>query len=149
MQGVPLRVEIGPKELAERVTTLRQRVGDGKRIKLPFDDAWSGAVVRTLADVHAGMLARARQRLRDRTLFVTEYSTMRTALGGASHSLTGPAFFLAPWREDDANEQAVKAECKATLRCFPSEHQAALAPDAVCFYSGKPANRIALFARAF
>ena len=45
-------------------------------------------------------------------------------------------------------EEAVKKETKATIRCFPLQGQEA-AEGKACFYSGKPATHMALFARAF
>lgn len=81
--------------------------------------------------------------------------------------------FLAPWCDNAAAEAEVKAQSKYTIRCFPSggpvhlmplvpggegreeeggrgnEHLQALAQGRACFYSGKPATHMALFARAF
>ena len=62
-------------------------------------------------------------------------------------------FYLAPWADDAANESAIQAECKATLRCYPLAHNPAPPPPpgalGQCFYSGRPATHMALFARAF
>jgi prolyl-tRNA synthetase len=68
---------------------------------------------------------------------------------GGAGALT-PCFFLAPWHDDAGNEAAIKADCKATIRCFPFEHNKQPPAQGVkCFYSGKQATHIALFARAF
>ena len=54
------------------------------------------------------------------------------------------------WRDDAAAEERVKAETRATIRCFPLDLNG---PGAVagraCFLSGAPATHVALFARAF
>ena len=60
-----------------------------------------------------------------------------------------PGFFLVPWADDAANEEAIKKETKATIRCFPLAEQHRLTPETKCFYSGEPATHMALFARAF
>ena len=57
--------------------------------------------------------------------------------------------FLVPWANDADAEAAVKLETKFTLRCFPNAYQNELTSDARCFYSGKKATHIALFARAY
>ena len=57
-------------------------------------------------------------------------------------------FFRVYWAADDANEKAIKEDCSATIRCYPLDAQRDLAGKA-CFYSGKPATHVALFARAF
>ena len=70
--------------------------------------------------------------------------------GPASGTYEAPfRAFLVPWADDAANEAAVRAQTRFSLRCFPHALQAELAPDAVCFYSGRPATHMALFARAF
>ena len=57
-------------------------------------------------------------------------------------------FVLAPWFDDAEAEARIKEETKATIRCFPLEGQDAVVGK-VCFYSGRPANRMAIFARAY
>ena len=57
-------------------------------------------------------------------------------------------FFLVPWHDDAATEREIKDDCKATIRCFPidGQHEAA---GKMCFYSGRPATHMAIFARAY
>lgn len=86
-----------------------------------------------------------------------------TALAAAS-SVNGAGsvspFVLAPWHDDAAAEAQVKSDTSFTIRCFPlgpsealsvGEAPAPLAVPAgsVCFFSGKPATHMALFARAY
>ncbi len=92
---------------------------------------------------------------------------------GAAAVPYAPPFtsFLVPWADDAASEAAIKTETKYTLRCFPLAHPqhsdasasgsaafpASLEDSALqheakgkkCFYSGKPATHMALFARAY
>ena len=56
--------------------------------------------------------------------------------------------YLVPWFDDADNEEQIKEETRATIRCFPLEGQAE-AEGKTCFYSGKPATHMAIFARAF
>lgn len=57
-------------------------------------------------------------------------------------------FFLVPWGDDAANEAQIKEETRATLRCYPFAEQHRVEGKA-CFFSGKPATHMALFARAY
>ena len=57
-------------------------------------------------------------------------------------------FFLAPWHDDAEAEAKIKTDTKATIRCFPLDQQHH-ANGRHCFYSGRPATHMALFARAF
>ena len=54
-----------------------------------------------------------------------------------------------PWADDVIAEATIKSETKFTLRCFPNEYQHDVKSDAKCFYSGKKATHMALFARAY
>ena len=87
---------------------------------------------------------------RPRPRTVAEYdavcAAMKAALEGGDSDRAG--FFLVPWKCDAANEQAIKEDCKATIRCYPLEGQEEAAAKA-CFYSGEPATHMAIFARAF
>ena len=100
--------------------------------------------------MHATLLSRAQARLSSNTHRGSSYADMKAALaGGGDSEAPGVAgFFLVPWTDDAAAEAQVKAETKATLRCFPVGEQEA-AQGATCFYSGRPATHMALFARAY
>ena len=59
-------------------------------------------------------------------------------------------FFLVPWKDDAANEEAIKEDCKATIRCYPLDMNSEGSVNGKkCFYTGKPATHMAIFARAF
>ena len=111
----------------------------------------AGALRCELDQIQDEMLERARARLNARTEWVSDYSEMNALLVKGSKdgsSKDTPSFFLAPWHADDDNEASVKSDCKATIRCYPEEHQHQ-AEGKACFRSGRPATHIALFARAF
>ena len=62
----------------------------------------------------------------------------------------GVGLYLVPWKCDAENEDKIKEECKATIRCYPLEHnKEGMVDGKVCFYSGEPATHMALFGRAF
>ena len=149
MQGVPLRVEIGAKDVANGQVTLKSRIADTKRTTAPLNTDTAAAIAAQLEHVQSELLARASARLAARTVWVPSYAAMRDALAAGNHSLTGPAFFLVPWCANDANEIAIKNDCKATLRCYPVAEQVRLTKGMKCFYdSAADATHIALFARA-
>jgi prolyl-tRNA synthetase len=50
------------------------------------------------------------------------------------------------WAGSDEEEKRVKEETKATIRCFPNEQPGG---QGTCFYTGKPANKVAIFGRAY
>ena len=69
---------------------------------------------------------------------------------GSGTSVKEAGFYLVPWAENAENEAAIKADCKATIRCYPFDHNRSAPEEGVkCFYSGLQATHMALFARAF
>ena len=150
-KGVPLRLEIGARDIASGSATAKPRPQAYARSAVPLHpDTLPVAVSALLDDVQDGLLEQATARLGARTVEVSKYADMLAALGSndEAHTLDGAAFFLAPWAADDENEAAIQQECKATIRCYPDAHNPP-APGAECFYSGRPATHVALFARAF
>jgi prolyl-tRNA synthetase len=73
---------------------------------------------------------------------------LRAAASASEAGSAESGLFLVPWHDDAVNEAAIKEETKATLRCYPfaEQHRVHGQP---CFYSGKPATHMALFARAY
>lgn len=112
---------------------------------LPDLDVLGTDLCSALDRVHAEMLEAAKQRLEAHTFAVTTYADMLGKIQSGQHGL-----YLAPWACDSDNEAAIKADCKATIRCYPFDHNQEAPADGVqCFYSGKRATHYALFARAF
>lgn len=160
-KGVPLRLEVGPRDMAGGAAMLAARFeasggspGDGsKKVSIPAADKAGlvAAVQHALAATHDGLLAAAKERLQRSTHRVDSYTQMRGMVSAAADGQADQAgFYLVPWKCDRANEEAIKEECKATIRCYPFEHnQAPPAAGVKCFYSGDQATHMAIFARAF
>lgn len=141
-KGVPLRMEIGPKDTAKNAVFAARRIG-GKQ-SVPVDDNFESATFALLDGIQDDLYSAATERLESRTFRVESYETMTSALERGEDL----GFFLAPWKDDAQNEQHIKEDCKATLRCYPSDLQHECTGKK-CFYSGKPATHMAIFARAY
>ncbi len=139
MRGVPLRIEIGPKDVEKGVVVLARRDRPGKEGKSVV--AREGAIVTIasmLEDIQLAMLAKAKA-FRDAHLHdVADYDAFKEAIE------TG--FARVWWDGDAALERQIKEETKATLRCLPLDQ-----PDqtGTCFMTGRPARTQAIFARAY
>ena len=142
LRGVPLRIEIGPKDMAKnQVCVARRDVADRAQKKAFIaQDAMLETVKRLLLEVQNAMFARAREFRDQNTRSVGRYEEFREIIENKR------GFVVGPWAGSAEDEAVIKSETKATLRCFPLEQ-----PETVgsCFYTGKPANRIAYFARAY
>jgi len=146
-KGVPLRLEVGPRDAAARMVMAARRVGaERAKFSMPVGNDFEGTVRAELDALQAGMLDAARARTAARIFDVDTYAEMEAALGSGDADRVG--LFRVAWKCDEANELAIKDACKATVRCYPRDGQAAAA-GRKCFYSGEPATHIALFGRAF
>ena len=118
-KGVPLRIEIGPKDLEKGQVVLVHRVveegADRKRF-LPEDEAL-GTIPAALDALQDALLARAVARREDNSLRegVDSIDALGEALDG------GAGFVYTGWSGDPAVEEAVKERTRATARVIPSE----------------------------
>ena len=142
MRGVPVRVEIGPRDVEGDAVVLarRDRPGkEGKQFGVPATGV--GQAVRDLLDdVQASLLQQATE-FRDanthRASSYDEFKEVLDAKGG---------FIRVHWAGSDEDEDRIKEETKATIRCFPSESDEG---EGVCFLTGEKTSQVALFARAY
>lgn len=146
-KGLPLRLELGPKDLAKGQVMAAHR-HTGAKEALLIGDELPARLSHILSDMQAELLANAKKRLQSNTHSVSSYEQMKAMLDSTSEGDKG--FYLAAWKCNADNEKAIKDDCKATIRCYPFEHNQQPPADGMkCFYSGEQATHMALFARAF
>jgi prolyl-tRNA synthetase len=138
LRGVPLRVEIGPRDVAAGQAVLVRRMD---RVKEPMPlEALAAELPARLATYQADVFRRALDFRTENTHRVDDYDEFRRVLeeqGG---------FLMAPWCGDAACERQINEETGATIRVIPAD-----APDepGKCLIDGRPSERRALFARAY
>jgi prolyl-tRNA synthetase len=139
MRGVPTRIEIGPRDVAKNSVALARRDIPGREGKQFVSQAGLAQTVGALlAEIQQAMLDKARRFQDENTHDVTNYDQFKEAVQ------TG--FARVWWAGDNEDENQVKEETKATLRCFPLDQPE---ESGTCFYSGRPANRTAIFGKAY
>ncbi len=144
-KGVPLRLEIGPRDLKKGQAFAKRRVryeddeGHGK-FGIPFEGI-VGAVQDELAGIQAHLLERATTWRDERTYSVDSMEDLAEKLQSQ------PGFYRVPWGGDDDDETTVRERTRATLRCFPMEQDSV--EGLTCPLTGKPAREWAIFARAY
>ena len=142
LRGVPLRIELGPRDLANNacVTVRRDRK---EKTTLPLDGI-AAAVGALLDDIQTSMLAAARERREANSIREPiTYDRFRELMEGEG------AFVYAGWNGDPAIEAQVKAETKATIRCIPDEEFRSSSKPAKCMVTGEPAKHEVVWARAY
>lgn len=151
-KGVPLRIELGPRDIKNGVCIFKYRAGSSADEKQTVDlDGAGAAAVSGLDALQSELLATARERLEVGVTKDTTYEEMKTALEGDEASVyPGTGLYLVPWKCDAENENKIKEDCKATIRCYPlAENGEGMVEGKKCFYSGDDATHMALIGRAF
>jgi len=150
-KGVPLRIEVGPRDVSAGVCVFKYRaaMGEGK-VTVELGDAAEAASLG-LEEMQSKLLMEASDRLAGGIALGATYEEMRDALEPDEAGVyPGEGLYLVPWKCDAENEDKIKEECKATIRCYPLDaNEAGMAEGKECFYSGEPATHMALFGRAF
>jgi prolyl-tRNA synthetase len=147
-RGVPLRIEVGPRDLAQRTVMVVDRP---TRTKTPvpaagLSPAW---LAGRCDEIQSALLARALALRLARTFRCDDYAELRRRIeeGG---------FFLVHWDGTRGTEARLKEETKATIRCIPLEDQVETADGPVRVrepgtdpLSGKPSPGRVIVARAY
>jgi prolyl-tRNA synthetase len=138
MLGVPLRIEIGPKDLEKGSVCCVRRMNRQKTF-VPMAEVVT-AVPAALEAIQAEMLAAARARRDAATVPVDDYDAFKARLESAG------GFLLAPWCGETACEVAIQEETKATVRVLAFDQPAEAGS---CVRCRKPSARRVHFAKAY
>jgi prolyl-tRNA synthetase len=145
-KGVPLRVEIGPKDVqAGQVTVVSRVEVEGSARKEAIAEAQAIAVIpdRLVRYQHTLLEAARARREANTHRGVTEYSRLREIVEGAG------GFVFAGWCGNAACETKVKDETKATIRVLPDAEFRSKVPPRTCLVCGSDATHEAMWARAY
>ncbi len=143
MRGVPLRIEIGPRDVESDSVVVARRHLPGKEGKV-FGVAVDGLVDKIrdfLGEVHDGLYQQALKFREENTHTAESYEEFKQIAqekGG---------FIKVYWDGSNEDELKIKEELKFTLRCFPKDSQGE--EKGRCFYTGRETSRVAIFARAY
>jgi prolyl-tRNA synthetase len=141
-KGVPIRIELGPRDIASGQVMTRLRVSEGKE-KLNMS---------TLAEDLPGILDTFQNALLERAIQFREANTVSVDTwddfldvfkGGESK------FAWAHWDGTKETEAKIKEETKVTVRCIPLEGQGPAPEPGTCIKTGKPSSQRVLFAKAY
>ncbi len=138
MRGVPVRLEIGPKDVEKDQCVLVRRDGRAKSF-VPLAGLVPAAK-ELLDTIQADLLARARRFLEEHTTRVQSYEEFKAVMAGKR------GFVVAGWCRDAACEAAIKEETKATVRVIPETGGQG---NGACVRCGRPSPREAYFAQAY
>ncbi|OFW35333.1 MAG: proline--tRNA ligase [Acidobacteria bacterium RIFCSPLOWO2_12_FULL_67_14] len=139
MRGVPLRLEIGPKDLEKSQVVLARR--DTREKSFVPMDGLAGRVEELLAAIQRALYERALAFREEHTSTTDSYEEFKAIMEGR------PGFVIAPWCGSAACEAAIKAETQATIRNIP--FSSAPAAGKHCLKCGGAATAHAWFAKSY
>jgi len=139
MRGVPLRVELGPKDVAKQSAILARRDRPGKEGKISASLAdLSTTVQKLLGEIQQSLYDKALAFRKSNTHDAKTYDDLKIAVE------TGFAYSY--WCGSADCEAKIKEETRATMRCIPLEQEAG---SGKCVYCGQVATARAIFGRAY
>ena len=138
MRGIPVRIEIGPKDIEANQAVIVRR--DTREKQIVSLDELKAQVANTLETMQKDMLERARAHRDKHTYIAKNYEEFKETV---AHK---PGFVKAMWCGDQACEDKIKEETTATARCMPCEQEKI---SDVCVCCGKPAKAMVYWGKAY
>ncbi len=141
VRGVPVRLELGPRDLESGAVTVarRDRPGRGEKFTMPLDEIGS-AVPSLLDDIQESMLNEATELRDSRT---HDIGTMDELRGAVEER---PGFYRVWWDGGTDEEAALQEETRLTVRCIPLEQRSG---EGSCIVTGRRTGTTAILARAY
>jgi prolyl-tRNA synthetase len=142
-KGVPLRLEMGPRDITSRsVAVCRRDQGPKAKEIMPKEDLIRG-VADLLHEIQDALLKRATE-LRDSNMKKMDtLDEFKAFFAEGAHS----GFALMHWAGSNEEEEQIAKDMKVTIRCIPLGDE--YAEEGKCFITGKPSHRRVVFARSY
>ncbi|HET6583637.1 MAG TPA: His/Gly/Thr/Pro-type tRNA ligase C-terminal domain-containing protein, partial [Nannocystaceae bacterium] len=145
-RGVPLRIELGPKDLDKGQVCVKMRIdgaaGSGK--EFIAEPEFVATIRQRLATYQDDLFAKAKERMRAGTIELDTWDEFLARFGGDAS-----AFAWCHWDGTPQTEAAIKAETKATIRCVPLPGQGPAPEPGKCIKSGAASAQRVLIAKAY
>lgn len=137
LKGVPVRIEVGPRDLEKGEVILAFR-HNGEKKTLPLE-AVATEVMSVLDEAQKGLFEKALKRREERTFKVDSYDEFKERVNDGG-------FFLCHWDGTSETEEKIQQETKATIRNIPFD-----APDEAgqCMVTGNPSARRVIISKAY
>jgi prolyl-tRNA synthetase len=139
LKGIPVRVEVGPKDVEKGSVALARRDRPGREGKsfVP-QEGLTERIEALLAEIQTSLFQRALAFREERTADVASYDELKQQIERG--------FARAYWAGTTEDEKRIQDETRATIRCIPLDQPGAVG---TCVYTGKEATRQVIFGRAY
>ncbi len=139
MRGVPVRIEIGPRDM-EAGNVMLVRRDTGEKVAVAVEEV-SRRLTELLQEIQSALYHAAKERQEQHTYRIGTYEEFKRLYAGEG------GFARAYWCGNDTCEAAIKEDTKATIRVLLFDRE--LPEDAVCVRCGEPAREEAIFSKAY
>ncbi len=136
-KGVPVRIELGPKDIANNSAVLVRR-DTGEKTPVALADL-AKEVATFLEAIQNNLFERALSLRKDKTVIVDTWEEFQKEIEEGK-------FVMAHWSGDAADEAEIKKATTATIRCIPFDQPE---EEGKCVFSGKPSSKRVIFAKAY
>jgi prolyl-tRNA synthetase len=143
-RGVPVVMELGPRDLASGNIVLKRRDTGAKEV-LPQTEV-AAKLQDVLADMQTGLFERAKQRMKDNTVLAASIEEVEDILRDVTAEKGGGKFVMAHLKDDPACDARLK-QFKATVRCIPAVDEYDGAGN--CIVTGEQVDRRVVIAKAY
>ena len=138
MRGVPLRLEIGPKDMAQgQVMLVRRDTGEKMAVK---EEKLAETVKELLDNIQENLFTQAKKFLEENIRETSDYNEFKKIIEKQR------GLIKTYWCGSKDCEDKIKEETKASIRCIPFEQEEA---SGKCIYCGKESSTLVYFARAY
>lgn len=148
-KGVPLRVEIGPRDISSRQVAVTRRDRGHKEKEFILKEQFIRDADDILDDIQTKLLERATAMRDEHTHKLNteeEFRAFFTPKNDDKPEIHG-GFALMHWAGSSEDEDRLQKELKVTIRCIPKGDQ--YAEEGTCFLTGKPSHRRVVFAKSY
>lgn len=139
IKGIPLRIEIGPRDIENGEVIIARR-DTGDKISVKFDEI-EIKVPELLEDMHKNLYEKAKEMMANHTVEVGNIEDFKKAIEDKKRCLVA-------WNESIESEDEIKEKTGAKSSCLPYKYKDKSLEGIKCFYSGEPATCWAYFAKS-
>ena len=137
MKGVPLRLEIGPRDIDSNQLVIARRDNNAKE-NISISEA-AQIIESYLKDIQSNLFQQAKQFMEENTFSVSHYTEFKTKVSEGG-------FIKCGWDGSVETENKIKEETQATIRCILFEQNTS---NMQCIYSSQPAKFEVIFSKAY
>jgi prolyl-tRNA synthetase len=139
LKGVPVRIEVGPKDVEKGTVAVARRDVPGRAGKafVP-QEGLTSHVTQLLAEIQDALYQRALAFREEHTADVSSYDELKQQVERG--------FARCYWAGSNEDEKRIQDETRATIRCIPLEQPGVVGR---CVYTGRETSQVAIFARAY